>query len=461
MDPEIAELFSRSRSQEEEILLLRKQIADACTKEQELLNEKHVLERRVLDLQMAVSLKQNDVVSDGLKELTHRKGYLEENLRLADELKVMEDEKYIFTSSLLSLLAEYGIRPPLLDACSISNVTKRLYNQWHWRLRSSHVPDAYGHQYNQHGHDMHMEPAFDHAEFHHHEARERKGLNLASSVDAHHPFSSGKNKGSHFAISRDAEGPVALHPYGDGAVDAADPKATNHQTYDSEGEDLPGIDAFQIIGDAKPGGTLRACGFPINRTTLCIFQWVRHLQDGTRQYIEGATNPDYVVTADDVDKLLSVECVPMDDSGRQGELVRHFANDQNLIACDSDMQHEIETYVSAGKAMFTVRVLMDSSEVWEQTTLVLKRSLYQIRVNQNGEVLVEEKYSADLSIKVPYGLSTQFVLTSSNGNSYPFNTSGTSYPPSAENDFRLRELIVLTMRIFQSKSLDDKKKVRV
>uniref|UniRef100_A0A1D1ZIA4 Carcinoembryonic antigen-related cell adhesion molecule 20 n=1 Tax=Anthurium amnicola TaxID=1678845 RepID=A0A1D1ZIA4_9ARAE len=97
---------------------------------------------------------------------------------------------------------------------------------------------------------------------------------------------------------------------------------------------------------------------------------------------------------------------------------------------------------------------MDSSEVWEQTTLVLKRSLYQIRVNQNGEVLVEEKYSADLSIKVPYGLSTQFVLTSSNGNSYPFNTSGTSYPPSAENDFRLRELIVLTMRIFQSKVIN-------
>lgn len=31
----------------------------------------------------------------------------------------------------------------------------------------------------------------------------------------------------------------------------------------------------------------------------------------------GATNPEYVVTADDVDKLISVECVPMDDNGRQ------------------------------------------------------------------------------------------------------------------------------------------------
>lgn len=31
----------------------------------------------------------------------------------------------------------------------------------------------------------------------------------------------------------------------------------------------------------------------------------------------GATNPEYVVTADDVDKLIAVECIPMDDQGRQ------------------------------------------------------------------------------------------------------------------------------------------------
>lgn len=31
----------------------------------------------------------------------------------------------------------------------------------------------------------------------------------------------------------------------------------------------------------------------------------------------GATNPEYVVTADDVDKLIAVECIPMDEKGRQ------------------------------------------------------------------------------------------------------------------------------------------------
>lgn len=34
-------------------------------------------------------------------------------------------------------------------------------------------------------------------------------------------------------------------------------------------------------------------------------------------YNAGATNPEYVVTADDVDKLIAVECIPMDDQGRQ------------------------------------------------------------------------------------------------------------------------------------------------
>ncbi|KAE8734602.1 Detected protein of unknown function [Hibiscus syriacus] len=81
------------------------------------------------------------------------------------------------------------------------------------------------------------------------------------------------------------------------------------------------------------GEKLLGCGFPVRGTTLCMFQWVRHLQDGTRQYIEGATNPEYVVTADDVDKLIAVECIPMDDQGRQGEIVRLFANDQNKIKC--------------------------------------------------------------------------------------------------------------------------------
>lgn len=35
---------------------------------------------------------------------------------------------------------------------------------------------------------------------------------------------------------------------------------------------LPGIESFQILGDARPGSTLRACGYQINGATLCVFQ---------------------------------------------------------------------------------------------------------------------------------------------------------------------------------------------
>ncbi|GAU30762.1 hypothetical protein TSUD_354870 [Trifolium subterraneum] len=77
-----------------------------------------------------------------------------------------------------------------------------------------------------------------------------------------------------------------------------------------------------------------------------------------RMALGRATNPEYVVTADDVDKLIAVECIPMDNKGRQGELVRLFANDQNKIKCDPKMQHEIDTYLSKGKAIFNVLLLV-------------------------------------------------------------------------------------------------------
>ncbi|GKB59031.1 kinase-like domain, phloem protein 2-like protein, partial [Tanacetum coccineum] len=182
-------------------------------------------------------------------------------------------------------------------------------------------------------------------------------------------------------------------------------------------EESPEIDGFQIIGDAKPGGNLLACGFPVRGTSLCMFQWVRLLDDGTRAYIEGATNPEYLVTADDVDTRIAVECMPMDDQGRQGEIVRLFANDQNKITCgkisqltvlnsevyrsveklDPKMQQEIDNYMSAGQVSFSVLLLMDSSDNWEQTTFTLSRSKYQIRINHTQNIVIDEKYSFNLS----------------------------------------------------------------
>lgn len=34
----------------------------------------------------------------------------------------------------------------------------------------------------------------------------------------------------------------------------------------------PGIEGFQIIGEATPGEKLLGCGYPVRGTTLCMFQ---------------------------------------------------------------------------------------------------------------------------------------------------------------------------------------------
>nr|DAD17800.1 TPA_asm: hypothetical protein HUJ06_019263 [Nelumbo nucifera] len=115
---------------------------------------------------------------------------------------------------------------------------------------------------------------------------------------------------------------------------------------------------------------------------------------------------------------------------------------------DADMKREIDTHISVGRASFDVLFWNDSTNDWKPSTFILKRSSFQIKINGTADVFIEEKYSADLSIMIPPGLSTQFVLTCVHG-TYPFSTY---------EDVRMRDTLVLTMRNFQSKALDDKRK---
>ncbi|KAJ0970797.1 hypothetical protein J5N97_018756 [Dioscorea zingiberensis] len=498
MDEELTELYSRYQSQEEEIRLLRKGIADACAKEIQSLKEKHILERKLSDLRMALGEKQKDAVSDALNQLNQRKSYIETNLMLDNEIKVAEEDAYAFTSSLLNLLSEYNIRPPGLDSSTIVNNVKHLYLDMHRKLRSAHAGfdntnNLIGRQAGGIASNIHQapnstkdQPSFAYMDsnmndFHRYDTLNEmrlessgyqraiqdpdvapiKEVNFPPSPDLQYRFGNDKLRDVGGTNTSDYVDGIGEARTRKASIDAQFHMPTMHERHASslsEGEfHLPGIEGFQIFGEAKPGCTLQACGYPINGTSLCVFQWVRHLENGTRQSIEGATVPDYVVTVDDVDTLLAVDCIPMDDSGHQGELVSLFANNQNKITCDPEMQKEIDTLASAGRAIFSVLLLKDSSEDWEQTNLILKRSGYQIKVNNTDTIIVEEKYSPDLCIKVPYGLSTQFVLMCSDGTSLPLSTNGTSQSSSTDS-VRLRDMIVLTMRTFQSKALDSKRK---
>ncbi|WVZ83346.1 hypothetical protein U9M48_030504 [Paspalum notatum var. saurae] len=242
MDPETKDYYIKAQSQEQEILLLRKKLVYALDNELQLLREKHILERRLQDLMMAADEGQEETVSGALKQLSQKKKHLEEKRKLESNLKIEVEELYLFTSSLLSMLAEYNVYPPQLNASTITTCIKGYF------------------------------------------AREfaNNGNNITS------------------------------------------------------GDHLPGVEGFQIVGEPRPGFTLTACGFPTNGTTLCTFQWVRYLEDGTEHFIEGATMYDYLVTAYDVGTILAIHCIPQDDNGCQGDLVREFANYGNKITSASE-----------------------------------------------------------------------------------------------------------------------------
>ncbi|KAM3193554.1 hypothetical protein ACQJBY_070277 [Aegilops geniculata] len=446
MDPETKELYIRSRTQEEEILLLRKQIADASLKELQLLSEKHILERKLSDLRMAVDERQEDAISGALKQLNEKKNHIEENMRLANELKINakwvlipwpayqgvvewhlfyatdftvayaageEEELYLFTSSLLGMLAEYDVRPPQIYPSTITTVTKRLYQQMQWKIRS--LNDSLG-DISQPGNIYNPNP--------------QQAAPLRNDTSSSYNMDANRNNFPQYA--QDPNDRHAEQIY-NGSTFNQDMVAPTHSNYFEEN---PGPREARLDDDSQ------------------------FYRNDTQEYsADGATMYDYVVTADDVGTLLAVDCTPMDDSGRQGDLVREFANNENKITCDQEMQNDINICISRGRADFDVYVLQGySPEEWEHATLVLRRTGYQINFSHKDEVVIDEKYSPNLQTKIPNGRTTQFVLVSSGGVNLPFNTQGITEPNNEDNDVRLRDLIVLVMRTFQNKALDAKRK---
>ncbi|KAJ4721442.1 Protein kinase-like domain, Concanavalin A-like lectin/glucanase domain protein [Melia azedarach] len=150
----------------------------------------------------------------------------------------------------------------------------------------------------------------------------------------------------------------------------------------------PRIQNLRITGEARPGEKLLGSAEFVNETSSCTFQWVRasSLLGSHKQRIEGATEQDYVVTVDDVDKLIALECIPVDDQGHQGQLVRVFANGNSKIECDPDMKREIERHILNRKAIFYVQLLITSTQQWEPATLIVSWPSYKIKINSTEAV---------------------------------------------------------------------------
>lgn len=512
------DLVLKIQENEEEIMQLRKHLSDYSVKEAQIRNEKHVLEKRIAYMRLAFDQQQQDLVDAASKALSYRQDIIEENIRLTYALQDAQQERTTFISSLLPLLAEYSLQPPVADAQSIVSNVKVLFKHLQeklvltesklkesqyqltpWRSDVNHsnvAPPSLPHSIgtvlatsNTNGLELVPQPSY---------SQGKVPLSTSDELGRYSPIpsrtSSAQDLLTQAPISR---GDTHVTQYGEGTANKQvtfhDPvRNSDMDDEDAEGnpnereiptnwssgnppytttpddpsssfspflppvleepsssfseaaddDPLPAIHELQISGEAYPGRELQANGYSINGTTSCNFEWVRHLEDGSVNYIEGAKQPNYLVTADDVDTYLAVEVQPLDNRKRKGELVKVFANENKKITCDPEMQNHIEKTLHSGHASFKVLVSTGYLDFWEQATLAIKRDAYSIKGSGSSSVVNTEKFSPNTNATIPYGSPYEFLITGSGGVEYLLKVDNSSDTSCA------RDTIVLTLRLF-------------
>ncbi|GKU88901.1 hypothetical protein SLEP1_g3113 [Rubroshorea leprosula] len=538
-------LWNKAQEREEEILQLRKQLGEYSIKEAQIRNEKYVLEKRIAYMRLAFDQQQQDLVDAASKALSYRQDIIEENIRLTYALQAAQQERTTFVSSLLPLLAEYSLQPPVPDAQSIVSNVKVLFRHLQekliltesklkesqyqlasWRSDVNHsnfAPQSPTHSIGvalttsgKNGLELVTQPTYSHvnpptsssaqttSDWHllghqHGDLGGGVAQNMEpDDLGRYSPF-----------VSRPSPSPVISSyptryieettnkqvtfrdPVSNSEMDDPDTERQRNErespanwasgsspypppvddpnssyspglepvleepssSYSEVAEDdpLPAIDGLQISGDAYPGRELQACGYSINGTTSCNFEWVRHLEDGSVDYIEGAKQPNYLVSADDVDTYLAIEVQPLDDRKRKGELVKVFANEHRKITCDPDMQSHIVKTLYDGHVSYQVS-LTRILGIWEQATLAIKREGYSIKCGGTSGIVVTEKFSPNTNVTIPYGDPTQFLIIGSDGVEHLLQADSSSSDISSS-----RDCIVLTLRLFIMKAGERKK----
>ncbi|TXG60707.1 hypothetical protein EZV62_015280 [Acer yangbiense] len=582
------DLVVKIREHEEEILQLRKHLAEYSIKEAQIQNEKYVLEKRIAYMRLAFDQQQQDLVDAASKALSYRQDIIEENIHLTYQLQApflsdllispyissrlilhvhicffffffqaAQQERSTFVQSLLPLLAEYSLQPPVPDAQSIVSNVKVLFKHLQekliftesklkesqyqlapWRSDLNHssvAPQSPTHfngaaldTSNKNGLELVPQPTYSHGKLPttsdaqvatnwellgHHQGGLGGviGKNLDDDMRRYSPLASrnpaSQDMPAHFASTQDGEETVNKQvkfsvPVNNSEMD--DPDVEEHQNerdhssnwasgnppYNTNLDDpnssypylppvleepsssfseaadddaLPLIEGLQITGEAFPGRQLQACGYSINGTTSCNFEWVRHLEDGSVNYIDGAKQPTYLVTADDVDTYLAIEVQPLDDRKRKlhklwilqdvmaipihllpacmgelqlpvfnldalvedgvalhgavkGELVKVFANEHRKIICDPEMQNYVEKTLYGGHASYKVSLSTGYLDIWEPATLAIKREGYSIKCSGTSSIITEKFSSTTVSI--PYGTATEFLIIGSGGDGH-------------------------------------------
>ncbi|KAF7813370.1 uncharacterized protein G2W53_034346 [Senna tora] len=342
--------------------------------------------------------------------------------RLADySTKDAQEERSMFVSSMMNLLGEYSLQPSSQDALSIVSKVKVLFKHLQQQLIRIEnkdglelVPqpgtDRDGSGYGGNDGVAVNDLAADEWE------RRPARTNLTRGGPAKSVIKQGEEKTRKEVKFREPgrTGEVVDDPRADGNHQNGE-QTSAQESSDADDDPLPAIEDLQILGEAVPGREVQACGYSINGTTICNFEWVRHLEDGSLNYIEGAVQPTYLVTADDVDTYLAIEVLPLDDRNRKGEPVKVFANEKKKIACDPAVLSYIEKTLYSGHASYEVSLSTGYLDIWEPATLAIKREGYSIKCSGPRGVVVAEKFSPAINVMIPYGRVSEFVIICSSG----------------------------------------------
>ncbi|XP_047151953.1 uncharacterized protein LOC124823713 isoform X4 [Vigna umbellata] len=549
-------LLKQIQEHEEEIILLRKHLADYSVKEAQIRNEKYLLEKRIAYMRLAFDQQQQDLVDAASKALSYRQDIIEENIRLTYALQDAQQERSTFVSSLLPLLAEYSLQPPVPDAQSIVSNVKVLFKHLQekllltesklkesqyqltpWRSDTNHANVAtQSHSIgaplaNSNKNSLELVPQHMYSQVKPQVSvdaqagtdwdllgRHQNGFSggVATSVNADdlgrysplasrnlsahdtpthlvvtqgdtHPAQYGEEMTNKQVTFRDPVSNTEVDdPDGDGThseretpanwssgntpyTTTVDDPGSSYSPYlppvleepsssfsEAADEDpLPAIEGLQISGEAFPGRELQACGYSINGTTSCNFEWIRHLEDGSFNYIDGAKQPAYLVNADDVGTLLAIEVQPLDNRKRKGEPVKVFANDSKKIVCDPEMQNHIEKAFYSGHASYRVSHSTGYLDIWEPATLAIKREGYSIKCSGPNGVAITEKFSPSTQVVIPYGHASEFIIIGSSGSEHLLKAENNSTEISGA-----RDTIVLTLRLFILRRPGEKRRVK-
>ncbi|XP_023731175.1 probable disease resistance protein At4g19520 isoform X3 [Lactuca sativa] len=505
-----------SRDQEQEILLLRKHLVDYSIKEAQIHNEKFALEKQIAYMRLAFDQQQQDLADAASKALSYRQDIIEENIRLTYALQDAQEERTTFISSLMPLLAEYSLQPPVADAQSIVSNVKVLFRHLQekligietklkespyqlaaWRSDSSFAQSLL-HSFggNKNGLELVTQQAYSDGDH-----PTPKGWDGAGVPETSEP-DSGRNNNNNNGVRRlgGDSYPTTTSSKNEETsnkqVTFSDPVSSNNDVDDLEGggeafvnwnsktpledpqpqphshsyspyltpvpekpdssyseaaaddDPLPAVESLQISGEAFPGRELQASGYSLNGTTSCNFEWVRHMEDGSVSYIEGAKQQNYLVTADDVDTYLAIEVQPTDNRKRKGELVKVFANEHSKIVCDPDMHDNIRKALQTGHAEHRLSLWTGFLEIWEPVTLVIRKDGINIK---GGTTPVNEKFSPNTRVYIPCGNPVEFSIIGLGGVEQRLRVEQESDTISS------RDVIVLTLRYFINRAAKKKK----